>query len=63
MFNFFHPFRLVGVRIPSLELDDVYEYGFSFDLTTELYYYVYDWGSGIRFRLFGFGLDICLLMR
>ena len=61
--QFFHPFRLIGFKIPNelSEFDDVYEYGFSLDLTTELFYYTYDWGKGLNFRLLGFGFEICFL--
>jgi hypothetical protein len=60
-FKVFHPFNLVGVRTPNklYNTDDVYEYGFSLDLTTELYFYTYDWGYGLNFRFLGFGLEIC----
>jgi len=27
-------------------------------LTTETYYYTYDWGIGFSFRLLGFGFEI-----
>jgi len=62
-FKFFHPFRLVGFKTPNKlnEFDDVYEYGFSLDLTSELFYYTYDWGRGFNFRFLGFGFEICFL--
>lgn len=60
--NFFHPFELVVYDGPSNPprhpSDDVHRYGFSLDLTTELYLYTYDWGHGLNFRLFGFGFEI-----
>lgn len=59
--KFFHPFRLIGIKLPNKQDDfgdDIYEYGFSLDLSTEFYYYSYDWGRGINFRFFGFGLEI-----
>lgn len=61
--KFFHPFNLVGIRKPKSDTywdpsDDIYEYGFSLDLTTECYFYTYDWGYGFNFRLFGFGFEI-----
>lgn len=60
--KFFQPFRLFGVKTPKLsEFDDVYEYGFSLDLTTELFYYTYDWGKGLNFRFLGFGFEVCFL--
>lgn len=59
--KFFHPFRLLFIKTPSKDsdFDDVYEYGFSFDLTTEFFFYKYDWGIGVNFRLLGFGFEIC----
>ena len=38
--------------------DDERSYGFSLDLTTEVYYYTYDWGIGFRFRLLGLGFEV-----
>lgn len=63
--KFFHPFRLVGIKTPNKlsEFDDVYEYGFSLDLTTELFYYTYDWGKGLNFRFLGFGFEVYFLER
>lgn len=60
-FQIFHPFNLLGIKTPNklYDTDDVYEYGFSLDLTTELYFYTYGWGYGLNFRLFGFGFEIC----
>lgn len=59
-FKLFHPFKLLVIRTPNklYDNDDVYEYGFSLDLTTELYFYTYDWGYGLNFRLLGFGFEI-----
>jgi hypothetical protein len=59
-FKWFHPFNFVGIKRPKFEhpSDDTYEYGFSMDLTTEIYYYTYDWGKGFSFRIFGFGFEI-----
>lgn len=62
--KFFHPFKLIGIKtskLSGLEIDDVYEYGFSLDLTTELSYNTYDWGKGFSFRLLGFGFEVCFL--
>ena len=60
VFRFFHPLRFIGVKTPRKhsEFDDVYEYGFSLDLTTEFYFYTYDLGYGLNFRLLGFGFEI-----
>ena len=41
--------------------DDLYCYGFSLDLTTEIYYYTYDWGVGFNFRILGLGFEITKL--
>lgn len=59
-FKFFHPFNLIGIKTArkDSEWDDVYEYGFSLDLTTEFYFYTYDWGYGLNLRLLGFGFEI-----
>lgn len=59
--KFFHPFNFIGIKTPNslYEFSDVYEYGFSLDLTTELYFYTYDWGYGFNCRLLGFGFEIC----
>jgi hypothetical protein len=43
--------------------DDLCQYGFSLDLTTEIYYHTYDWGVGFNFRLLGFGFEITKLGR
>ena len=60
--DFFHPFGLVVYDGPSNPprhpSDDVRRYGFSLDLTTELYLYTYDWGCGLNFRFFGFGFEL-----
>lgn len=60
--NFFHPFALVVYdgpnNPPKHPSDDTHRYGFSLDLTTELYFYTYDWGCGVNFRLFGFGFEL-----
>jgi hypothetical protein len=58
--KWFHPFNFVGIKKPKFEhpSDDIYEYGFSLDLTTEIYYYTYDWGKGFNFRILGFGFEI-----
>jgi hypothetical protein len=61
--KFFHPFNFIGIKRPKFDdqwhpSDDVYHYGFSLDLTTETYYYTYDWGVGFSFRLLGFGFEI-----
>lgn len=59
-FKIFHPFNLLVIKTPrkDSEFDDVYEYGFSLDLTTELYFYTYDWGYGLNFRFLGFGFEM-----
>lgn len=59
--RFFHPFNFLGYSKPKDKFDpsdDVYRYGFCLDLTTEMYFYTYDWGYGINFRLFGFGFEL-----
>jgi hypothetical protein len=61
--KWFHPFNFVGVKKPKFydgwhPSDDVYEYGFSLNLTTEMYYYTYDWGKGFTFRILGWGFEI-----
>jgi hypothetical protein len=61
--NFFHPFDLIGFSKPKIDShwhpsDDVHRYGFSLDLTTEIYYYTYDWGYGLNVRLLGFGFEV-----
>lgn len=63
--KYFHPFNLVGIKTPNImsDFDDTYEYGFSLDLTTELFFYTYDWGYGLNCRLFGFGFEICKVER
>jgi hypothetical protein len=60
---FFHPFTFLCYKRPKHDTnwhpsDDLYCYGFSLDLTTEMYYYAYDWGYGFSFRILGFGCDI-----
>lgn len=59
----FHPFNFVGIKTPKFDTewhpsDDLYQYGFSLDLTTEMYYYTYDWGYGFNLRVLGFGFEI-----
>ena len=63
--KWFHPFNLVVIKRPKFEhpSDDTYEYGFSLDLTTEIYYYTYDWGEGFNFRILGLGFEITKLGR
>jgi hypothetical protein len=61
--KFFHPFTFLFYKRPIFDTnwhpsDDLYCYGFSLDLTTEIYYYTYDWGKGFNFRIFGFGFEI-----
>ena len=61
--KWFHPFNFLFVRYPKIDTeyhpsDDLYCYGMSLDLTTECYYYTYDWGSGFNLRLLGFGFEI-----
>jgi hypothetical protein len=63
--KFFHPFNFVFVKRPKTDdpnwhpSDDLHQYGFSLDLTTELYFYTYDWGRGFNFRVLGFGFEVC----
>ena len=61
--TWFHPFNFLFVKRPKMDSeyhpsDDLYCYGMSLDLTTELYYYTYDWGYGFNLRVLGFGLEI-----
>jgi hypothetical protein len=61
--KFFHPFNFLVFRKPKINdpnwhpSDDIYKYGFSLDLTTELYYFAYDWGYGFNLRILGFGFE------
>ena len=57
--EWFHPFNFV-VRDTH---DDLISYGFSLDLTTEMYYYTYDWGVEFNFRILGLGFEITKLGR
>jgi len=59
----FHPFNFLLYKRPKMDTDwhpsdDLYQWGFSLDLTTELYYYTYDWGKGFNFRILGWGFEI-----
>jgi hypothetical protein len=54
--KFFHPFNFVGIK--KRKFYDRWQHGFSLDLTTEAYYYTYDWGVGFSFRVLGFGFEI-----
>jgi hypothetical protein len=61
--KWFHPFNFLFYKRPRIDThwhpsDDLYQYGFSLDLTTEMYYYTYDWGIGFSFRILGFGFEI-----
>jgi hypothetical protein len=62
--EFFHPINFVLMQQPDINdptrhpSDDVYMYGFSFDFTTELYWFIYDWGRGFNFRILGFGFSV-----
>lgn len=61
--KWFHPFNFFFYKRPKTDTnwepsDDLYQYGFSLDLTTEMYYYTYDWGKGFNFRIFGWGFEI-----
>ena len=61
--KWFSPFGFLFYKFPKMDTewhpsDDVYHYGFSLDLTTETYYYTYDWGIGFSFRILGFGFEI-----
>ena len=67
--KFFHPFDLLFFKMPNFldknwhPSDDLYEYGISLNLTTEIYYYTYDWGKGFNFRILGWGFEITRLGR
>jgi len=60
----FHPFDFFLIYKPKINhpnwhpSDDIYKYGFSLDLNTEIYYYTYDWGCGLNFRILGFGFEV-----
>ena len=59
----FHPLNFLFYKRPNMDTnwhpsDDLYQYGFSLDFTTEIYYYTYDWGKGFNFRILGWGFDI-----
>jgi len=59
----FHPFNFLFYKRPKMDTnwhpsDDLYQYGFCLDLTTEMYYYTYDWGKGFNCRILGFGFEI-----
>ena len=61
--KWFHPFNFLFYKSPKIDAawepsDDLYQWGFSLDLTTEMYYYTYDWGSGFNLRLLGLGFEI-----
>jgi len=61
--KWFHPFNFLFYKRPKIDADwhpsdDLYQYGFSLDLTTEFYYYTYDWGYGCNCRILGFGFEI-----
>ncbi len=59
-----HPFNFIIYSGPKTDdtyydpNDNIYRYGFSLDLTTEIYFYRYDWGSGLNLRILGFGFEI-----
>ena len=59
-----HPFNFIIYSGPKTDdtyydpNDDTYRYGFSLDLTTEIYFYKYDWVSGLNLRILGFGFEI-----
>jgi hypothetical protein len=57
-FKWFHPFNFLVYTSPSAALLMRHQYGFSLDLTTEMYYYTYDWGKGFNFRILGWGFEI-----
>jgi len=64
--QFYHPFVFVGIKRPETDTefdpsDDLHCYGFEFDLTTECYFYTYDWGYGFNLRLLGFGFEVSRL--
>ena len=61
--KWFHPFNFLFYKRPRMDThwhpsDDLCQYGFSLNLTTEMYYYTYDWGIGFSFRILGFGFEI-----
>jgi hypothetical protein len=61
--KWFGPFGFLFHKKPKIDSDwhpsdDLYCYGFSLDLTTETYYYTYDWGKGFNFRVLGWGFEI-----
>lgn len=61
--KWFHPFNFLFYKSPKIDADwepsdDLYQWGFSLDLTTECYYYIYDWGQGFNFRVLGWGFEI-----
>jgi hypothetical protein len=61
--KWFTPFGFLFHKKPKIDSDwhpsdDLYCYGFSLDLTTEMYYYTYDWGKGFNFRVLGWGFEI-----
>jgi len=58
----YHPFKLLfRKKFKGDTFDDLTEYGFSFDLTTEILIYGYEWGYGMCFRLLGFGFELTFL--
>ena len=61
--KWFHPLNFLFYKRPKIDTnwepsDDLYQWGFSLDLTTEIYYYTYDWGKGFNFRILGWGFEI-----
>ena len=51
--NWFQPFTFLLYKFPKKGIkwhpsDDLYCYGFSLDLTTEMYYYTYDMGTKVQ---------------
>ena len=64
--EFFQPINFVLMQRPDIDdpdvegpaHDELYLYGFSFDFTTELYWFIYDWGRGFNFRFLGFGFCV-----
>jgi len=66
--KWFNPFNFLFYKRPKMDTewhlsDDLYQYGFSLDLTTEIYYYTYDWGKGFNLRVLGFGFEIVKIGR
>lgn len=64
LFHFYHPFKLIGFQKSTVDTetcpsDSLTKYGFCLDLTTEISWYTYDYGTGFVFRILGLGLEVC----